>query len=173
MKVSDSGREKPPQFMFTLLTGGRLCKLGLTIVRPNLLSAPETLGNWWSAACHVGTGDRHVFLFRLTIFLASLALPASCEPVRSFHGTFLHYNLGMLLIGKTLCYYTGWSKKPHNQIRLKKSQHNFGPKPSHLAVSYLQQLSIFLPKITQICGLSQTLPALRSCILIFTRATLC
>ena len=31
------------------LTGGRSsanCKLGLTIVRPNLLSAPEMLGNW-------------------------------------------------------------------------------------------------------------------------------
>jgi len=42
---------------------GADCKLGLTIVRPNLLSTPEMLSNWTTAAYHVGTRRRHLFLF--------------------------------------------------------------------------------------------------------------
>ena len=57
-KVKVTRGQKPQKLPHTwrtcLLTGGRSSaggsgsdhKLGLTIVRPNLLSTPETLGNW-------------------------------------------------------------------------------------------------------------------------------
>jgi len=53
-KVKVTGRQKHRKLPSCLLPGNRSsaggsgadCKLGLTTVRPNLLSAPETLGNW-------------------------------------------------------------------------------------------------------------------------------
>ena len=52
VKVTERAKhQKLPHIWHTsLLTGaggsGADCKLGLTIVRPNFLSTPETLGNW-------------------------------------------------------------------------------------------------------------------------------
>ena len=51
------------------------CKLGLTVVRPNLLSTPETLGNGTeSSIYHVGTRRLHLFLLYVHCMLNCLSL---------------------------------------------------------------------------------------------------
>ena len=49
---------------------GAECKLGLTIVRPNLLSTADMLGNGQMAAYHVGTRCQHLFLFVIQFTLS-------------------------------------------------------------------------------------------------------
>jgi len=51
----------------TAAHAGADCKFGLTVVRPNLLSTPETLGNWMDGRVSYRHSARHLFLFHLAL----------------------------------------------------------------------------------------------------------